>query len=482
MVASTPSTSTRRRSTSRSTSGPPGDGVGVVGVDAPAQGGERRRPGTWHPCRGARGRGARRGGGRRWTCPTPAGPSMAITLTAARPYRAPATASSSDAPRSRGTSWPRSRGRRSRCPGPAGRAGRSSSPCGGRRRSRPGPRRRRPGRTTKPSGRSSASTPQPPQLGRPPRRSGRSPWPRMKPMPVTRVGPSANGGHDGQGLGGVGQLGQVDVDPAQRPGRPVTVVASRRALDDGGAHPRRARRRTERRPGPTAAPSPATVTRPPQHGSGGEEVGGRRGVGLDRVGRRPGSRPDRPPTRPSPIAPHRAHRTPPSPRPSASTYGRRHQRGRRAARRSPSRMSGAASSSPQRNWLDTSPRHGRPRRRRAPPRSRRPAASPRARRRARPRRPSVASASSWSASGRVRSWSAPSRRKRPCPRAQHGEQEAGGRARLPGVEHRLAAPASRRPQPGTVTVSPSRSTPTPSAAQARRHRLGVVGHERAGQA
>ena len=87
-------------------------------------------------------------------------------------------------------------------------------------------------------------------------------WPRMSPTPRTRVGPSANTATAAR-VWAMSGMSDMSTSPsaAQRPGLPVTVVAS--AVRSTGRPWRRAGRRTGRRPGGVAAPSPATVTRPP---------------------------------------------------------------------------------------------------------------------------------------------------------------------------------------------------------------------------
>ena len=77
-------------------------------------------------------------------------------------------------------------------------------------------------------------------------------------------------------------MSRRSTSPSDRsgPGPPVTVVASAVRVTDG-AHRAEQVGEPDVALAASDAPSPATVTRPPQGGRG-EEVRGRRGVGLDR--------------------------------------------------------------------------------------------------------------------------------------------------------------------------------------------------------
>ena len=290
MVASIPSTVVtplgRRRCRASGPARPPGRRR--PGRRRP--GARRRRPtGTWRRCRGTPGRGARRRPGRRWTCPTRPGPSMAMTRsdigrgTYRSGRRLPEPIEHVEEPGERLGHAAGVGDDGARRAEPEDR--RSSSPCGGRRRSRRGPASATPaGRTTKPSVSSSASTPQ--------RRSSvtmaamRSvSLRRMNPIPVTRVGRVGEGGHDGERRGGVGQIGQVDLD-APEPSRRAHLGA---AVVDGDVAAHAEDLDEPRSPcrllGRALDPHP-----PAEHGSGGERSTRRPRRRARRRSRWPGSR------------------------------------------------------------------------------------------------------------------------------------------------------------------------------------------------
>ena len=224
------------------------------GVDAAPQRGERDAPVHGAGVEVVEARAGRRAPAPRWTCRPRPGRRWRSPSRESRRYRAGRRGPR----RSRGTSWPRSRDPRSRRPARAGRRGRSSSPCGGRRRCARAPGGTSPGRTTKPSASSSASTPR--------RRSSRTTPPtrslslaRMNPMPVTRVGVRGEGGHDGQRGRRVGEVGHVDLDAVERRRRRSPSWRRRSAPPSRPCGPARSTKREValvRR----AGPSPGTRT------------------------------------------------------------------------------------------------------------------------------------------------------------------------------------------------------------------------------
>ena len=246
-------------------------------------------------------------------------------------------------PSSRGRSWPRSPGSAISMPGPAARGGRSSWPCGGRRRSRSRPPcTRAPGWTTKPSGSSSASTPQ--------RRSSRDHrgdavglLAADEPDARDRVGPSANAATTASVWAVSDMSRRSNSTPRSAPVPPITVKPSDRVLD----------RRAHRASTSTKPTSPCSESRceaghgdrADRRGRGREEVRRGRRVGLDRQTAR-GTAAVRPPT------------TAPNASITAvviATYGRDTASVVNETD-TPSGYSGPASSRPDRNWLVTSPR------------------------------------------------------------------------------------------------------------------------------
>ena len=290
MVASTPSTvhdaGRRRRSRARR----------HEAADLPRRrrgrrrpAGRRRRPsGTWRRCRGTRGRGGRR---RRWATvdlPDPAGPSMAIIVRGARarPWRRATYRSLPDGVIEGLEEAGERLGHARRVEDHGARdaqaedgeahrhpvvvvgldPGRSRRRRRGRRRSRRAPPRRR--RRTRRSSRTMAAM-----------RSVS--LRRMKPMPVTRVGPSAKAAT-------TARVGAVSDRSAQVDGRRPAATRCRGPRCSRRRSRRRSpsgpgRRRSAGRPARCRRPRPCTRTRAAEHGGGGEEVRRRRGVGLDRA-------------------------------------------------------------------------------------------------------------------------------------------------------------------------------------------------------
>ena len=267
MVASTPSTRTRSAVTSSSTTrASSADRAGVGGVDAPAQGRERDRPvhGPRVEVLEPEPLGQAAGDGRLAGARGPVdrddlhGQGTLLPRRPALPARRPSSVVPVAGERLGHAVGVRDLDARR----PAGRAGRSSSPCGGRRRSRPGPAagcpggprsRRAPRRASMPQRRSSRTTAAMRSVS----------WPRMKPTPRTRVGPSANTATAAR-VWAMSGMSDRSTSPSPRRRRRRRPRWWRRRCARRGRPWRPARRRSGRRPARLPAPRPSTVTRPPR--------------------------------------------------------------------------------------------------------------------------------------------------------------------------------------------------------------------------
>ena len=280
-------------------------------------------------------------------------------------------------------------------------------------------------------------------------------------MPVTRVGARRERGHDGERRGRVGQVGEVDVDAPQPTGAADLGASPRRCSTSAPIRPRTS---TKREVALAAArrPSPGTRTRPPEMAAAAKKYDAADGVGLDPVARRLGSGRRRPRSCCRPGDVDRRRRTSAIAAMVSVDVGPRHQRGGERRRVRPSAIAGPASSSPDRNWLDTSPAARRDRRASPPVAAtstgRWPAASARrhvgAERRG-GRRWSGPSAGPSSCGCRVEAVVGP------CPSASSGSRK---RAVVPDMRaSSVTAPARKRP-PRAVDDAAARSPSRPRSA------------------